>query len=283
MNRIFLSYRREDGAAEAWLLQAKLSDQLGEAAAFLDTTSITPGTVWPDRLRQALSGASAVLVVMGPNWIRASDEWSRRRIDQEDDWVRLEIEHALDADKLVLPVLVRGATMPPADSLPPSIAPLVQRQAVELRNAHDIELIVSLLKASAGRSDSTPDTGLYPLPAPELPEVMSQEKIDAALRRTLRHWRTQVRQPEDGADHDHVGLYREYRFRSFRDAVSFMNETAPGCDIAIHHPVWENVWRTVRVFLTTWDIGHRISDRDVQLAKYLDRAYDGFAGAEPVE
>ncbi|NJP90392.1 4a-hydroxytetrahydrobiopterin dehydratase [Nonomuraea sp. FMUSA5-5] len=78
-----------------------------------------------------------------------------------------------------------------------------------------------------------------------------------------------------------VELYREYRFKTFRDAIAFMNEVAPGCDIAIHHPRWENVWRHVRVFLTTWDIGHRISDRDVQLAKYFDSAYQDFAGADP--
>ncbi len=280
MERIFLSYRREDGAAEAWLLQAKLSDQLGEAAVFLDTSSIVPGTVWPDRLQQALDGASAVIVVIGPNWISASDEWSRRRIDLDGDWVRLEIERALGSDKPVLPVLVRGAAMPPADSLPLSIATLVQRQAVELRNAHDIEIIVSHLKALSGRPDFTPDAGLYPTPAPELPDALSEERTNAALRGTLRQWSVQERQPEEGLVH--VGLYREYRFRTFRDAVSFMNETAPGCDIAIHHPVWENVWRTVRVFLTTWDIGHRISDRDVQLAKYLDRAYEEFTGADPV-
>ena len=60
-----------------------------------------------------------------------------------------------------------------------------------------------------------------------------------------------------------------------------MNEVAPGCDIAIHHPRWENLWRSLRVWLTTWDIGHRISDRDIQLAKYFDKAYADFPGAKP--
>ena len=51
-----------------------------------------------------------------------------------------------------------------------------------------------------------------------------------------------------------------------------MYRVAPGCDIAIHHTRWENIWRTVRVYLTTWDIDHQISDRDIQLAKYLPEA-----------
>jgi pterin-4a-carbinolamine dehydratase len=59
-----------------------------------------------------------------------------------------------------------------------------------------------------------------------------------------------------------------------------MHETAPGCDIAIHHPTWENVWRSVRIFLTTWDIGCRVSDRDVQLAKYFENTYKVFPGRQ---
>ena len=57
-----------------------------------------------------------------------------------------------------------------------------------------------------------------------------------------------------------------------------MAQVAPGCDIAMHHPRWENIWKTIRVYLTTWDIKHRISDRDIQLARYFDRAYAEFDG-----
>lgn len=287
MERIFVSYRREDAGAEAWLLQEKLGDHLGRGDIFLDRSSIAPGSAWPDRLRQALDSARAVLVVIGPNWLKESDEWSRRRIDQEDDWVRLELEQALDADKLVLPVLVRGAVMPPAESLPISIAPLALRQAVELRNASDIDLIVSHLAKLPGRLHSVRNTNLYPQPAPELPEPLSEERINVALQGRLHQWQVQKRQSdtrpagaEEGVERVQVGLYREYRFRTFQEAVAFMHETAPGCDIAIHHPVWENIWRTVRIFLTTWDIEHRISDRDVQLAKYFERAYADFPGAD---
>ncbi|KOG31061.1 4a-hydroxytetrahydrobiopterin dehydratase [Streptomyces resistomycificus] len=287
MERIFVSYRREDGQAEAWLLQERLTARLGGAAVFLDTSAIPPGSVWPDRLRQALDNASAVLVLIGPNWIRAADEWSRRRIDQEGDWVRLEVAQSLESGKLVLPILVSGAAMPPAESLPASIAALAQRQAFELRHATDIDRIVNHLVRRL--ADPAPDgsPGLYPRPAPELPDPLNQEKIEVALRGSLRHWRLQRRRldpcPPDTevSAQEQTGLYREYRFRTFQDAVSFMHATAPGCDIAIHHPVWENIWRTVRIFLTTWDIGHRISDRDVQLAKYFERAYADFPTADP--
>jgi pterin-4a-carbinolamine dehydratase len=83
--------------------------------------------------------------------------------------------------------------------------------------------------------------------------------------------------PED-PQKTRVELYREFKFKSFQSAIGFMAQVAPGCDIAMHHPRWENIWKTVRVFLTTWDIGHRVSDRDVVLARYFDRAYSEFDG-----
>ncbi|MES1264431.1 MAG: 4a-hydroxytetrahydrobiopterin dehydratase, partial [Variovorax sp.] len=75
---------------------------------------------------------------------------------------------------------------------------------------------------------------------------------------------------------ERIEICREFRFTTFQGAIGFMAQVAPGCDIAMHHPRWENVWRTVRVFLTTWDVGHKISDRDIQLARYFDRAYAEF-------
>ena len=90
----------------------------------------------------------------------------------------------------------------------------------------------------------------------------------------MRLWRVVTSPLPEEPERQRTELFREYEFPSFRDAVGFMYQLAPGCDIAIHHPRWENIWRTVRVYLTTWDIGHEISDRDVQLAKYFERAFN---------
>ncbi|MEV8313540.1 4a-hydroxytetrahydrobiopterin dehydratase [Streptomyces sp. NPDC059900] len=286
MEQIFISYRREDAAGEAWLLERELNEQLGGASVFLDTSGVEPGAVWPERLHQALDNASAVLVVIGPNWMTASDEWARRRIDLQDDWVRREIEESLNAGKHVVPILTHEATMPPSDALPQSISELSSRQAMKLRDAADVALIVKhliyLLQGSTpGRSG-----GLYPRPAPELPDPLSEEKIGIALRGVLSQWSVQRRRSEitstrgEGSERELIGLYREYRFHTFEGAVSFMHSTVAGCDIMNHHPTWENIWRTVRIFLSTWDIDHRISDRDVQLAKFFERSYETFPAAE---
>ncbi|WP_413758587.1 4a-hydroxytetrahydrobiopterin dehydratase [Streptomyces sp. MMBL 11-3] len=287
MEQIFISYRRDDAAAEAWLLQAKLNDQLCGAHVFLDTLGVTPGADWPDRIRQALDNASAVLVLIGPNWLAASDDWARRKIDLPDDWVRLEIEESLNSKKHIVPILTREAAMPPPDALPKSISQLSSRQAMKLRDAHDIDLIVNHLIDLL--RDVAPDgsRGLFPRPAPELPDPLSEEKINIALQGVLHQWCVQKRPLDTLSPHsessetEQIGLYREYQFQTFEAAISFMNSTATGCDIMNHHPIWENIWRTVRIFLSTWDINHRISDRDVQLAKYFEQSYEIFPTADP--
>lgn len=75
------------------------------------------------------------------------DKWGRRRIDNEDDWVRLEIAQALrEKHKTVIPVLLNGAELPPAAALPKDVAPIISRQNVVVRRDcwdHDLELLIS--------------------------------------------------------------------------------------------------------------------------------------------
>ena len=143
---IFVSYRREDSVAEAGRLQTTLVGQFGDEAVFMDTSSIQAGAEWPSSISSALDCARVVLVILGPGWVRVSDEWGQRRIDEEKDWVRKEIEQALALNKEVIPVLVNGARMPPAEKLPRSISDLPTRQAIEIRTTywnHDMKLLLS--------------------------------------------------------------------------------------------------------------------------------------------
>jgi hypothetical protein len=80
-------------------------------------------------------GACAVLLaVIGPRWLAAEGD-AGRRLDDPQDWVRLEIEAAIERRVRVIPVLVDGATMPPARDLPPSLQPLARRHAITLHPA----------------------------------------------------------------------------------------------------------------------------------------------------
>ena len=128
---IFINYRRLDAQADAGRLLTTLRDELGHAPPFLDTSSLPPGSEWPAEIESALSSAHTVVVLIGPDWLRAGvDAFGRRPIDSSSDWVRREIETALEQQKRVIPVLLREAQMPPPEVLPESIRSICSRQAL---------------------------------------------------------------------------------------------------------------------------------------------------------
>ena len=132
--RIFISYRREDAAADAGRLADHLSARFGKDRVFLDVDTIDPGTDFVRALHTSLEQTAAVLIVIGPRWASVSGADGIRRLDQPSDFVRLEVEAALGRTIPVVPVLVQGARMPPAQDLPPSLAALATRQAVTIDN-----------------------------------------------------------------------------------------------------------------------------------------------------
>jgi TIR domain len=89
---------------------------------------IKPGDDFVEILREQISGADIVLIIIGRRWL---DLLSARKEDP-DDFNLIEIEAAIAQRKRVVPVLVGGASMPRADSLPKSIQSLARRQAVRL-------------------------------------------------------------------------------------------------------------------------------------------------------
>ncbi len=69
---------------------------------------------------------------------------------------------------------------------------------------------------------------------------------------------------------DGAALVRTWRFASFAEALRFMAAAAEDIDRLDHHPDWTNRYDRVTARLTTHDAGHRITARDVALAKLLD-------------
>lgn len=127
---IFLSYRQSDARAWAVALRDELVQAFGVEAVFFDADSLHVGR-WSDQIVLALDGCKVLLVVIGVGWLTARDADGRRRLDDPDDVHRREIEHALGrADVAVMPILVDGATMPPAGSLPASLRGLTAQQAL---------------------------------------------------------------------------------------------------------------------------------------------------------
>ena len=90
--------------------------------------------------------------MIGRQWLTAPDASGRRRLDNPDDLVRLEIEAALGRNIRVIPALVQDAEMPSSDALPESLGALSRRNALELSDArwrYDIDRLSQLLERVA--------------------------------------------------------------------------------------------------------------------------------------
>ncbi len=127
----FISYRRNDSGPVARRLYDALSTRFGQGQAFLGIDSAVPG--WDlDTVLAMLDRAAGLLVVIGPQWLDATDA-DRRCLDDPADYVRMQLERALTNGRPhVIAALVGGAVMPTAEALPPSLAPLAACPAVEL-------------------------------------------------------------------------------------------------------------------------------------------------------
>jgi TIR domain/Sel1 repeat/NB-ARC domain len=129
---IGISYRRDDAAAHASRLYDRLSQRFGFDRVFVDIDAILPGEDFVQAIRRRIDEAAAWLVVIGPNWANSTNSRGERRLNDPDDFVRIEITIALEQGIPVIPVLVAGAAMPRSNELPPELQELVRRQAITL-------------------------------------------------------------------------------------------------------------------------------------------------------
>jgi hypothetical protein len=128
---IFISYRRDDCAGYAGRIEDTLEKTFGKGSAFRDIRDIQAGQSFADVIKESLSSAHAVLVLIGPRWAGVMPD-GRNRIDDKSDFVRLEIATALAANCKVIPVLLSGAVLPEREKLPESLRGLLNRQALVL-------------------------------------------------------------------------------------------------------------------------------------------------------
>ena len=132
MPKVFISYRRGDTAGQTGRLMDALQSRFGGDEFFRDIDDLEPGVDFPEALTRALTQCDAMLVMIGPTWASVTGP-KGRRLDQADDFVRMEVSTALGRkDVRVIPVLVAGATMPEEESLPEDLRALHRRNAIEL-------------------------------------------------------------------------------------------------------------------------------------------------------
>lgn len=149
MTGVFISYRREDSAGYAGRLFDRARLHFGPDAVFMDVAAIAPGLDFGLEIDKAIAACDTVLVVIGRHWFGATGD-DRRRLDDPEDFVRLEVAAAIRRGARVVPVLVGGAPIPDPALLPDELKPLIRRQAVTLSDEHWDSNVADLLRSLDG-------------------------------------------------------------------------------------------------------------------------------------
>jgi eukaryotic-like serine/threonine-protein kinase len=130
---IFISYRRSDSPDATGRLYDRLVSEFGKAQVFKDVDSIPLGRDFRGHLNDIVGACGVMLAIIGPHWADAHNPAGQRRLEDPEDFVRIELETALARDIPVVPVLVGHAPLPGASELPGSLGALVFRQSIEVR------------------------------------------------------------------------------------------------------------------------------------------------------
>jgi hypothetical protein len=157
---IFISYRHSTEGDFAGRLYQHLLESFGTDSVFFDANSIRRGEDFTSAIDRVARNCRVALIVVGPHWAEPDDDGGRR-LDDPNDWVRLEVETLLGRQVPVIPVLVGGAHIPDFSALPISIAPLSRRAGVAISDeafAVDVAMLVERLEsdwgiAPTGRAD----------------------------------------------------------------------------------------------------------------------------------
>jgi formylglycine-generating enzyme required for sulfatase activity len=157
MSQVFISYRRDDSADVAGRIHDRLVQKYGTGAIVMDVDSIPLGVDFREFLGEAVGRCRVLLAVIGPQWLGIVN----RRRDDPLDFVRLEIEAALQRRIPVIPVTVGGAVMPGHDELPPPLQLLAFRNGLAVRRNPDFHrdmdrLLINLDRLLQGHPPSPP-------------------------------------------------------------------------------------------------------------------------------
>jgi len=115
----------------------------------MDVAAIEPGRDFRKVIDQSVSTCSVLLAIIGQEWLVAKNDAGSRRLEDQNDFVRIELASALRRDIPVIPILVRGAKMPRPEQLPDDLKELAYRNAVELSHARwktDVQVLLQALR-----------------------------------------------------------------------------------------------------------------------------------------
>lgn len=169
---IFISYRRDDTEGEAGRLFDDLVRTFGEDSVFMDVAGINPGIDFRKAIDANVSECGVLLAMIGPTWATIANSAGTHRLDDPNDFVRLEIASALAREVAVIPVLVHDAKMPHPDQLPDNLKDLAFRNSVEITHARwnsDVQLLIGALGQYVSTTSKKSDEPVHATVSVQLP------------------------------------------------------------------------------------------------------------------
>lgn len=177
---IFISYRREGGEFLASLLYQRLTSD--GYSVFLDVESLRSGK-YNEQLFRVIEECTDFLLILPPNGLD--------RCVHPDDWVRLEIEHAVDLGKNIVPVMMRGFEWP--DVLPEKLQGIPLENGVTA-NTELFDGVIARLEQKLLRSEvQAQDEERIPL-SQQLKDMLKSvghEREEATVTRIIRQKKEQ--------------------------------------------------------------------------------------------
>jgi TIR domain len=151
--KIFISYRRDLSAGYVGRVFDRLEKEFGREQIFIDVDSIEFGVRFRDAILGSIGECAVFLAALGPNWMDAKDEHGNRRLEDPNDYVRMEVAAGLDRAKedevKFVPIMIEGASAPRVDLLPTDLATLPTFHGLVVRHAtfhSDIERLIRQLR-----------------------------------------------------------------------------------------------------------------------------------------
>ena len=183
--QIFISYRRDDASFPAGRIYDHLAARFPHNQIFMDVDNLDPGIDFFEAIENSVGSCEVLVAVIGQRWLALADDKGRRRLDNPNDFVRLEIASALARNIAVIPVLVHDAKMPHPDQLPDNLKDLAYRNSVEITHARwnsDVQLLTKALGQYVTSASSTNKEPVHATVAVQLPPPSAPAERAAPAR-----------------------------------------------------------------------------------------------------
>lgn len=177
-DQIFICYRRDDSAYVTGHINDRLRREFGEESIFTDVDRIALGVDFRNTLDKMVSECQILLAVVGEHWLTVKNQEDVLRLQDPADFVRIEIESALQRNIPVIPLLVEGTKMPSKDQLPESLKDFAFRNGTQIRPAPDFHTDIDRLIHSLKNH-------LQSLPKQTVGEVRAHSAVEEGQRDEL--------------------------------------------------------------------------------------------------